>query len=126
MNVAGWKAIKSWSETGENARLGENARFAEASRQTCDVLLVITHLTPGGSLEVLNLMAEELRKQGLSVQTVALYRGVPAAGTEHRYHLLDDRERLDWLGYAKSFIRLAMYMRSTGASAIIGFMPVAN
>src|SRR5262245_13557858 len=72
MNVAHWQAVKWWSVADEDAQSSE-----VSETRMYDVLLVITHLTPGGSLEVLNLMAEELRKQGLSVRTVALYRGSP-------------------------------------------------
>src|SRR5262245_4406023 len=121
MNVVDWKAVRSWSVAGENAR------STDASEgRTCDVVLAITHLAPGGSLEVFDLAAEELRKQGLSVRSVALYRGRALSGTERHCHVLDDRESLDWLGYVRAFVRFARYMRSTRAAAVIGFMPAAS
>jgi glycosyltransferase involved in cell wall biosynthesis len=121
MNVANWKAVRSWSVASQKVPVTDRSKG-----RTCDVLLVITHLTPGGSLEVLDLMAEELRRQGLAVQRVALYRGLAADGAKPHYHILEDSESLDWRGYAKVFVRLVTFIRSTGATAVIGHMPVAN
>jgi glycosyltransferase involved in cell wall biosynthesis len=103
---------------------GETLRIERYAR--CDVLFVLTHLSPGGTLEVLVLIANELRALGLRVEIVALYRG--AKGDPHGLdcEILVDRERLGVGGYIQAFMKLAKRMRSAPPAAVLSFMPLAN
>ena len=92
----------------------------------CDVLLALTHLNPGGTLEVLILIARELRALGLRIAIVALYRGRDADLRDLDCDILVDRDSLDVGGYAKAFVKLAKRIRVTRPAAILSFMPAAN
>jgi glycosyltransferase involved in cell wall biosynthesis len=99
---------------------------AEASR--CDVLLVITKLDPGGTLEVLTLVVKELKALGLRVSIIALYRGAADAGTLRRLDcdVLIDREGLSLIGYAEAFLKMAYRIWATRPSSLLSFMPATN
>jgi len=92
----------------------------------CDALLVVTHLSPGGTREVLTLIAQELRARGLKVAIVALYRGHEADIHDFPCDIIVDRERLNARGYAKAFIQLTSRIKAMQPAALLSFMPAAN
>jgi glycosyltransferase involved in cell wall biosynthesis len=101
---------------------------ASAEASACDVLLVITKLDQGGTLEVLALVVKELQALGLRVRTIALYRGAADAGTLRRLDcdVLVDRERLNLTGYAGAFLKLAYRIWAIRPAAVLSFMPATN
>ena len=96
------------------------------SHRNCDVLFVVTHLSPGGTREMIALIADELRTHGLDVDVAALYRGKNADLREFACDIIIDRERLSGFGYVKAFIRLTRHVRALRPRAILSFMPAAN
>jgi glycosyltransferase involved in cell wall biosynthesis len=97
------------------------------SRHRCDALLLISHLQPGGTLEMLLLVARELRALGFRVALMALYRGnVDASHDLPECDVLVDREALDFKGYVEAFGRLAIRMRALQPAAVLGLQPAAN
>jgi glycosyltransferase involved in cell wall biosynthesis len=95
-------------------------------RARCDVLFVLTHLSPGGTLEIMILIAGELRALGLRVEIVSLYRGTGADVRALDCDVLVDQEQLGIGGYVKAFFKLAKRTRATRPAAVLSFMPVAN
>jgi glycosyltransferase involved in cell wall biosynthesis len=95
-------------------------------RQGCDVLLVTTHLGPGGTREMLDLIAEELLAQGLVVRVAALYRGRDGAVRDVPCDVLLEREIMSASGYVIAFIRLIKRTCVIRPAAILSFMPAAN
>ena len=92
----------------------------------CDAVLVITHLSPGGTLEMFLLIAQELRALGLRVALVAIYRGRGSALDDDGCDVLIDREALGISGYARAFVELIVRMWQLGPAAVLTFQPAAN
>ena len=95
-------------------------------RRPATALLVVTHLSPGGTREVLALIADELRTQGIGIVVTALYRGQNANVEGLPYEIMIDREQLAMRDYAIAFIRLASRIRALRPTAILSFLPAAN
>jgi glycosyltransferase involved in cell wall biosynthesis len=96
----------------------------------CDVLITITHLAPGGTQQVLELLTHELGRNGLRVRVAALYRGSaasPPAGVHGaEWQVLVDLPELTWSEYLTAFVRLVQLMRQCRPAAVMGMMPAAN
>jgi glycosyltransferase involved in cell wall biosynthesis len=92
----------------------------------CDVLFVLTHLAPGGTLEMLSLIAKELQALGLRVAIVALYRGRDGDLRDLNCDILIDKEYLSMGGYAEAFFKLAQRIKAIRPAAVLSLMPAAN
>src|SRR5262245_57224718 len=91
-----------------------------------DAVLVITHLSPGGTLEMFFLIAQELRALGLRVALVAIYRGRGQAIEHDGCEVLIDRETLGISEYARASVELTIRMRRLRPAAVLMFQPAAN
>src|SRR5258707_1161770 len=95
----------------------------------CDVLITISHLVPGGTQQVVQLLAQELGRSGLRVRVAALYRGAgapPATAYGPAWQVLVDEPELTWSGYLTAFLRLARLIRHCPPHAVIGMVPAGN
>ena len=103
-----------------------NACKSSVRHQKYRVLLVITHVTPGGTREVLELLAHELQLRGFEIRLVAIYRGSGVSSKPEGYDVLVDDVRLSAAGYAKAAARLIRMIRSSPPDIVLSFLPAAN
>ena len=94
------------------------------------ILLVSTHLAPGGTRVALGIITEQLSTRGYTVSTVALYRGhgdatvqITASGNSH---VLVETAEPRLIDYARAYVRLGRLIRELRPRAVLGVMPAAN
>lgn len=94
-------------------------------RRSLTALLIATDLSPGTIREIMVLIADELRSQGIDVALAALCRG-HGADASLPCDIMIDRERLAATDYPRAFLRLADRIRTSRPDAILSFLPEAN